>query len=278
MAKTASTSPIPGLGDQAPPAEGGETITIDQPVATPQPQQADPTPHPAPQPDGETYFTQEQVEAIRRQEKDKLYNKIDSMQSQLDAFNADREEQKRRAEEEAARAEAERKAREEEEMSAKELLARKEDEFEQRLNTAQAEWEERFNAQQAENDAQRAVLEQERKYQELESYKARRLTEEAENIMPDLIDFVHGNTEDEIEASISTAIAKSSAIVESIQQAMPQPRTPVRGIPATGSTPIGPMETQTEQQVLTTQDIQSMSMEAYAQNRERLLAAASRSR
>lgn len=272
--KTGTQTAVPAQGEPSGDSSAGDVVTIPgDPQTNETPVQ--PSPVSSNGGDGEHMFTAEQVEAIRRQEKDKLYNKIDSMEQQLAAFNADREEQQRAAREAQETADAERKAREEEEMSAKDLLARKEDEFQSRLNTAQQEWEQRFNDLQEQNAAQAAVLEQERRFQELDTYRNRRLGEESENIMPDLIDFVRGNTEDEIEAAISTAIAKTSAIVESIQQVIPQERTPVRGIPATGSTPIGPLENATEQQTLTPQDIQSMSMEQYAQVRDRLLAAAS---
>jgi hypothetical protein len=160
-------------------------------------------------------------------------------------------------------------------MSAKELLSKKEDEFQQRINTAQMEWEEKFNALQQEAEAQKAVLDQERRYQELESYKSRRIAEEQDNIMPELLDFIKGNSEDEIESAISAVVARTSAIVENIQQAMPQQQQRLRGVPATGSTPIGPLENMTEQQTLTSADIANMSMDQYAQIRDRLLAQAS---
>jgi DNA repair exonuclease SbcCD ATPase subunit len=219
-------------------------------------------------------FSQDEVEAIRRQEKDKLYDKISKLQEQVEIFNHEREEQKRLAEEIAAREAEERRLREEEEMSAKELLMKKEDEFQQRINTAQQEWEEKFTTLQQESEAQKAVLEQERRFQELESFKSRRIAEEQDNIMPELLDFIRGNTEDEIESAISAVKTRTSAILENIQQAMPQQQR-LRGVPATGSTPSGPLENMTEQQTYTSADIAGMSMDQYAQVRDRLLASAS---
>lgn len=89
--------------------------------------------------------------------------------------------------------------------------------------------------------------------------------------MPELLDFVRGNSEDEIESAIFAVKERTSAIMENIQQAMPQ-RQNLRGVPATGSTPIGPLENMTEQQTLTSADIANMTMEQYAQVRDRLLA------
>ena len=249
----------------------GDAVTIDNPVQQAAPEEV----APASQRNANTrMFSQEEVESIRRQEKDKLYDKISKLQEQVEVFNHEREEQKRLAEEVAAREAEERRLREEEEMSAKELLHKKEDEFQQRLNTAQQEWEEKFTALQQESEAQQAVLEQERRFQELESFKSRRIAEEQDNIMPELMDFIRGNSEDEIESAISAVKTRTSAILENIQQAMPQQQR-LRGVPATGSTPTGPLENMTEQQTFTSADIAGMSMEQYAQVRDRLLASAS---
>jgi DNA repair exonuclease SbcCD ATPase subunit len=249
----------------------GDAVTIDTPVQQAAPEQVAPTT----QREANTrMFSQDEVEAIRRQEKDKLYDKISKLQEQVEIFNHEREEQKRLAEEIAAREAEERRLREEEEMSAKELLMKKEDEFQQRINTAQQEWEEKFTTLQQESEAQKAVLEQERRFQELESFKSRRIAEEQDNIMPELLDFIRGNTEDEIESAISAVKTRTSAILENIQQAMPQQQR-LRGVPATGSTPSGPLENMTEQQTYTSADIAGMSMDQYAQVRDRLLASAS---
>ena len=248
--------------------QNGDSVTIDVPV-----QQA--PAQDAPKTENSKLFTPEEVEAIRRQEKDKLYDKISKLQEQVEIFNHERDEQKRIAEELSAKEAEERRQREEAEMSAKDLLMKKEDEFQQRINTVQQEWEQKFTMLQQEAEAQKALLEQERRYQELESYKSRRIAEEQDNIMPELMDFIRGNSEDEIESAISAVVARTSAIMENIQQALPQQQR-LRGVPATGSTPIGPLENMTEQQVLTSADIANMTMDQYAQVRDRLLAQTSR--
>lgn len=252
--------------------QNGDAVTIDAPAEQVAEQVAEPTPTRTTK--ESRMFSQEEVEGIRRQEKDKLYDRINKLQEQVEVFNTERDEQKRLAEEIAAREAEERRQREEAEMSAKELLLKREDEFEKRLNTAQQEWEDKFNSLQQESEAQKAVLEQERRYQEIESYKSRRIAEEQDGIMPELMDFIRGNSEEEIDSAISAVKDRTSAILENIQQAMPQQQR-LRGVPATGSTPNGPMENMTEQQTYTSADIAGMSMEQYAQVRDRLLASAS---
>lgn len=255
---------------------GDDVITV---PADPKPaEQAPETPPAQPASPNSRLFTEEEVEAIRRQEKDKVYSKIDKMQQQLDAFNQEREAAARAAEEARQREEEERRAREEEEMTAKELLTKKEDEWKSQFNTAQQEWEQKFMALQQESEAQKALLEKERQFQALESYKSRRLAEESDNLMPELLDFIQGNSEEEIENAIQAVAARTSAIMASMQEALPaQPERP-RGVPATGSTPSGPLENSTEHQTFTVSDIASMDMSTFAANRERLLAAASNMR
>ena len=93
-----------------------------------------------------------------------------------------------------------------------------------------------------------------------------------ENIIPELIDLVAGSTEDEIETSIAVLRERSSAIIESIQQATAASQSRLRGAPVTAP-PVGPMETQTEYQTLTAEDIRNMPMEQYAKMRDRLMSA-----
>jgi DNA repair exonuclease SbcCD ATPase subunit len=266
----------------AKPGESPDTVTIDAPISeqtiSEQGEVVDAMRHQT-NPDTGKVFTAEEVEAIRKQEKDKLYKEIQkqdervkTMQEQITIFNQEREEQARLAEELREREEAERKAREREELSAKELLMKTEDDFTQRLNTAQQEWESKFAQLEAEKEAQAALLEQERRFQELESYKSRRIQEEQDNLMPELLENISGSSEEEIESSISSIAAQTSAILSKVQHALPQNR--VRGVPTTGYPPTGPVENMTEQQTYTAADIAAMSNEEYAKVRDRLLASA----
>jgi len=223
------------------------------------------------------YFTEEDINKARQQEKDKLYgrleeaqNRMKAMEEQLSVLAKEREEAIKQAEEK-ARAEAElQKQRELEELSAKDLLTKKEDEFNQRINTVEQEWAEKFQQLEAERQAQAALLEKERALQALEVYRQRRVHEESESIIPELIDLIQGNSEEEIENSIGVLRARSSAIIESIQQAS-QP-TRLKGAPVTAP-PTGPLENNTEYQTMTADDIRNMPMDQYAKMRERLLQA-----
>lgn len=269
---TGRTFPVISGGDET--AGEGGSVVVDVPTE----------PAPTTQPDGEHVFTAEQVEAIRKQEKDKLYGDLESskkaaeeatrraaeLETQMAAFNEDRD-QRLAAEKEKADAEAaERKAREESEMESRELIARREAEFEQKLAETENKWSQQFEELNERAKAQEATLEMERAFQALEAHKAQRIAEAGDSLMPHLIDLVGGNTVEEIDASISAVAAKTSAIMEDMQQGLAAQRGP-KAVPTTGASPTGPLENQTAQQTLTRDDIRNMSMEQYAAHRPQLL-------
>jgi hypothetical protein len=103
-----------------------------------------------------------------------------------------------------------------------------------------------------------------------------RLEQERENIIPELIDMISGNTEDEIEQSISGLKAKSAKILEAVSQAGVQNRKEMVGtrvtVPASG-----PLDNDSEQRSYSPDDISNMSMADYAKNRAKLLGAGNNS-
>ena len=123
---------------------------------------------------------------------------------------------------------------------------------------------------------QEALLEKERRIQQIESYRQRRLTEEQETIIPELIDLIAGNSEEDIENSIAVLRDRSSAIIESIQQATSQSGR-LRG-PQVTAPPTGPMDNQQEYQTMSADDIRNMPMDQYTKMRERLMQATRNSR
>jgi hypothetical protein len=229
-------------------------------------------------------FTEEEVANIRRQEKDKLYGEIESeknkraemesrveeLQKNMAAFDTDRQQQLQAEEDARNAAEAERRAREESELSAKDLMAKREEEFEARLQENETRWSAQFEELQARAQTQEAMLEKERAFAVLSEYKSTMLAEHEDAIMPKLQSLVTGNTTEEIDASISHAIQLTSDIMEDMTQVAAQQRGP-RGVPTTGASPTGPMENQMSQQHLTAEDLRNMSMDQYEQLRPQLL-------
>lgn len=227
-------------------------------------------------------FTEDDVEAIRKQEKDKMYKRLEdadarvkAMEDQMSIISLEREAARRDAEERAAKDAELLRERELNELSAKELLLKREDEFNVKLAQIEDDYKSRFNEIERQREQQAALLDQERRFQEVNSYRQRRVAEEQENIIPELIDLVTGNSEDEIENSIAVLRERSNAIIESIQQATAASQGRLRGVSPTAP-PVGPMETQTEYQTLTAEDIRNMPMEQYAKMRDRLMNAVPR--
>lgn len=238
----------------------------------PQPQQQPPAQQPQGPVPGQTQnpstgrvFTEEEVERIRREEKDKLYGRISSMEDELRQSREEREARQKQEEEAAAEEERKRREAEEEELSARELVRRKDQ-----------EWQSRFDELNKERERDRALLEQERRFSALTAYRDRRVREEEDGIAPELRDLVTGASEDEIEASIETLKSKTAAILQNMTQQQQQQHMNLRGT-GVSAPPNGPMETQQENRQMSADEIQNMTMADYMKNRERLLGAASRS-
>lgn len=223
-------------------------------------------------------FTAEQIAAARKQEKDKLYPEIENQKAQIAAltaqmeqFNAAAEEARRTAELQVQEAENARKAREEAELSAHDLILRKEDEWNVKFTTLQTEADQRIAAIENERLQALAILAKDQELQALTSYKQRRIAEVGDDLAPIFVDVITGNTEDEIERSISTFVAKSSAIIEANQQTAPPPKLQrVQGVPTTGAPSSGTLEDQSSQQTYTLEQIKNMPMDTYMLIRDQL--------
>jgi len=211
-------------------------------------------------------YTEEDLKRVREQEKSKLYPQIDSLKEELTSLKKEREE--RLAEEAARRAEAEAEAKKkaESEMDVRSLLEAKEQEWSQKLEAERLERERAFT-----------LLDRERQYAELNEYRTRRLSEEQDNIMPELLDLISGNNPDEIESSITGLRERSSRILESAQSAMQNARKEMTGSRVTAP-PTGPMDTNMEQQQFTAEQIAAMSVTEYAKYRGKLLGNAASNR
>jgi hypothetical protein len=128
-------------------------------------------------------YTEEDLKRVREQEKSKLYPQIDSLKEELTILKKEREERLSQMEAEKAAAEEEARKKAESEMDVRQLLEVKEQEWAQKLEAERTERERAFT-----------LLERERQYAELTEYRNRRLEDERENIMPELVDLISGNT------------------------------------------------------------------------------------
>jgi outer membrane murein-binding lipoprotein Lpp len=225
-------------------------------------------------------FTREQlleyVENARKEEKDKLYETLGTLNNRVKVFEDDR----KKLEDEAqaaldAAAEAER------------LKQQDEQTITERYQALESQWEERFKEQDTRLANQQAVFEKEREFQALAGYRNQRLGELSDQIDPRFHDFITGTTPEEIEASLYIAAQKTSEIGQEVSAAMAaqgfnpggQPAAPPRpGMPVTS----GPgftfeqMQGGPQEKEMSAADIAAMPMSEYAAYREQLLTAASR--
>jgi hypothetical protein len=205
------------------------------------------------------FYTEEDLARVRSQEKSKLYPEIDSLKEELNSLRKEKEEEAARrsadAEAEAARIREEALA----ELDSKSYADARLSELQEQLERERVERERAF-----------ALLEREKTFADLQAYRQEILEQERQNIIPELVDLIAGNTREEIQSSVEGLKERSARILESAQSAMQNARKEMTGTRAT-LPPAGPLETNSEQRNLTAEEIQSMSMNDYAKYRSRLL-------
>jgi len=202
-------------------------------------------------------YTEEDVKKFREQEKSKLYPQIDSLKEEINLLKKDREERLAEAERLRAEQEADARKKAEAEMDVRTLLEQKE-----------KEWSEKLEAERVEREKAFLLLERERQYSEITEYRNLRLSQEQENILPELLDLISGNNQEEIEASISGLKERSARILDSAQAATQSLRREMTGTRAT----LPPtLENNSDQQQFTAEQIAAMSVADYAKYRSRLL-------
>lgn len=222
-----------------------------------------PTP-PPPSSNGAQTFTAADLEAVREQEKSKLYNRIESVEQHIAKAEADRQAaiDAQKAAEQAA--EELRKSKELEEMDLR-----------TRLETMEQTTQQRFMQLEEERKMAEAMLEQERQLSALVQYRSEKLREYGAQIMPQLLDFVTGNSPEEIDAAIVAMVERTNSIVSDVQTVQNQNYTSMRGAAVTA--PGGaPQELSPQTQTFTAEQIRAMSPQVYAQNQAQLREAAKR--
>jgi len=211
-------------------------------------------------------YSADDIAKAREQEKAKLYPQMEKMKEELASLKRAKDElAAKEVEREAKRAakEAERvakaKEKQESELSFKELLSKKEQEFQSQLEAERLEREKAF-----------ALLEKERQFQEIESYRYARLEQERDSIVPELIDLISGNSKEDIEQSIAVLKEKSVSILQSAQAAMQAAKQQMVGVSITAPSS-GPLDNDSAQNPYSSEGIKDMSMSEYAKIRNKVL-------
>lgn len=225
-------------------------------------------PAPPEQPPARTY-TEEDIQRVRQEEKEKLYKRIENQNKQVKDIQTqlaqiqEAEAQRQAALEEQRKAaeEAQRKAHEDE-LSAKELIAVKE-----------KEWQAQLAKIEQERQNERVMLDKEREFAQLQAFINKRVTEEqqAQTIAPELLDLVNGNSPEDVERSIVTLREKTQAILSNVQAAQNVAQSQVRGVSTAGYSTAGPMDNESAQRQITHEELQSMPMSEWAKIRGQVI-------
>lgn len=212
------------------------------------------------------YFTAEDLERARQQEKDKMYSRLQKNEEQLTEFRSTVEslmsDKKARDNELAAQrkaAEDEARRLSEEKLSTQQLLEQNKAEFETQQKKLREDME-----------LQITVMKREQDFLRMRGFIQNRINEEinAATIIPDLAEYINGETEEEVEASIQRAKDKTSSIMQGVQS-LTQPTSPM-GTSPTG-TPFSPLDRlSTDNRPLTREQIQSMNNAEFAAYRKQI--------
>jgi hypothetical protein len=224
------------------------------------------TPAPSDTTNTEKTYTFEDISKFREQEKSKLYPQIESLKEENAALRRAEQERQSEFDRQRADAEAEAKRKAEAELDVRELINKRDLEWQQRLDHESQEREKAF-----------ALLDQERAFSELNQYRNQRIQDESENIMPELLDMVVGNNKQEIEDSIAGLKARTAQILEKVQQSSQAARAQMQGARVTAPSS-GPMDTNSDQTQFTADQVSAMSVTEYAKYRNKLLGQAASER
>lgn len=216
------------------------------------------------------FYTEEDLAKVRSQEKDKLYPELERLKDEVLGLKKEKEEKAARkaaeAEAQAAEEAAKQRDKQFEDLEAKDLIKLTADELREQLERERQERERAF-----------ALLERERQFADLQSFKQQVIEQERDNIIPQLVDFIQGNTREELAESVERLKERSASILESAQSAMQNARKEMRGTSATLPAS-GPLDTNMESRSLSAQDIASMSVNEYAKVRDKLISDSARGR
>lgn len=211
-------------------------------------------------------YSDEDLNRVRQQEKDKLYGEIERLKNENKSL-ADQAKAVADAEA-AARAEAAEAARKAAEASGD--IASIQEQM-------RAEFEARLAEEKAQREAALALLNREREFSELEAYRQQAVAAAQDDIIPDLLPMISGNTQEEIDASIARLKETSASILEGVSAAAQAQRQQMPGTRVTAPA-AGPLETNPDNQTFSPEQIANMSFTDYVKNRTRLLGQAAQNR
>lgn len=205
-------------------------------------------------------YTREDVNKARQQEKEKLYPELQELRKEVAELRKAREEAEAAQQVQTQKEADEARRKAEEEMDVRALLAKKELEFNEQLAAERAERERAF-----------ALFDKERQFAEIQSYRAQQIDAARDDILPELLDLVSGDTREQIDASVQGLKDRSSRILNATAQANQQIRRESSGARVTAPPAADPLDNYSGNKTFTPEEIRAMSVEEYAKYRQALI-------
>jgi hypothetical protein len=196
---------------------------------------------------------------VRAEEKDKIYPELNETKAAL----ADIRRRLEAEDAEKQRLQDEADAKLQAEVEAKQTA---EERLQAQIDAMKAERE----TERQERDRELLIAQKNAQFAELDAYRTRRISEESDEIIPELLELVRGESPEEIEDSLRVLRDKSAAIFEATQAATQALRQNLPGTRVT-SPGSGPLENESSTQQLSLEDIRDMSFKDWGQIRGRLL-------
>jgi hypothetical protein len=208
----------------------------------------------------------ERLNQARSEERDKLYgSRAQEMQelAELRAFRENQEKLRQEQEAEQQRlADEQRRQQENEELSAKDLIARREAEIRAEMEAQRAYYDQQL----AQRDA---LLAKEREFAELSAYAERVKAANGDNILPEFIDMVQGNSREEIDRSVEDLINRTQRVLQNMQGVQQEQFRQAPGV-STRAPAVGPESMVGGQRNFSAEEIAQWSMGDYMKYREQL--------
>jgi hypothetical protein len=113
------------------------------------------------------------------------------------------------------------------------------------------------------------MLEQERRLAALEQYRVRIVAENADQILPELQDLVTGNSEEEINRSVTVMVERTARIMANVADATQTDPRMVQGVPPRAPA-MGPESLVGGQRTFSAQELRDMPLSEYAKIRDQL--------
>lgn len=202
-------------------------------------------------------YTEEDIQKAREQEKSKLYKRLETMQETVRTLEQERQARLDAEREAAEQKEREELQRQESEMSVKDLLAKKE-----------SEWQQQMQAIQQQVEQERALREQESRYAQLMDYRQQTIAQYSDRVAPELLDLIDGDTPEEIAQAAEDMAGRTERILAQTQEALQNTR---QAMPTVRATAPASGENSASHRSYSPDEIRGMSMKEYAKQRQSLL-------